>query len=123
MKDSMIAHGCGYKLGSVSSLSEEKRIQFDEEDDRVCDIAEPTRCQEPIPTKTRFQVESFHKTPVPLSVWQRLDQSPQSKVQFTRAIASSWDPKKERKLAGPSLLETAAVAANFCNCFRQRFRD
>lgn len=42
-----------------------------------------------------------------------LDQSPHSKVQLTRAIASSRDSKQEGKLAGPSLLGTAAVAAKF----------
>ena len=139
MERSTVVTGCRYEMGGVSSLSQEKRIQLDEENYKVSDVAEPMRCQEEtlslpkwqevadvktdcsgtkesIPTimgkgKTRFQVESFHETPVPLPVWQRLDQLPQSKVQLTRAIASSWDFTREEKLAGPTLLGTAAVAA------------
>lgn len=96
MERSTVVTGCRYEMGGVSSLSQEKRIHLNEEKDRVSDIAEPMRCQEEtlslpkwqevadvkadcsgtkefIPTKmgkgkNRFQVESFHETPVPLPV-------------------------------------------------------
>ncbi len=53
------------------------------------------------------------ETLVPLPIWQRLDQPPQSKVQLARAIVSSWDFKREKKLAGPNLVGIAAVATKF----------
>lgn len=73
MKDSMIAHRCGYKLGGWSFLSKKKRILFDKGDDRVCDIAKPTRYQESIPIKTRFKEVLFYKTLILVLVWQYLD--------------------------------------------------
>lgn len=39
MKNSVIVHGCRYKLGDVSFLSKEKHIQFNKKDDKICDIA------------------------------------------------------------------------------------
>ncbi len=62
---------------------------------------------------TRFQTEPCVENPVPLPRWQRLDRSPQSKVQPARAIASSWDFKREEKSAGPKIVGRAAVATKF----------
>lgn len=44
-------------------------------------------------------------------MWQCLDQSPQSKIQLTQAIVSSWSIKKAS--AGPNPIKIAAVAAKF----------
>ena len=116
MEDSTI-RGDRYGMSGALPPSQEKRVQL-EEDNGFYDIAEPRHYQkkthllprpqaaakiqgdcfvikETIPIKkredkTRFQVGSFFETPVPLPMWQRLGQSPQSKVQLARAIVSSW---------------------------------
>lgn len=82
IKDNVIVYGYGYKLGGISSLNKEKRIKFDRKDDKICDITKPTYSQEPIFTKTWFQVESFYKIPIFLLVQQCFDRLPQLKVQF-----------------------------------------
>lgn len=101
--------------------SQKKRVQLEEEDNGIYDIAEPRHYQKKTPLlprpqaaakiqgdcfvtketipiemregKERFQVRSFFETPVPLPMWQRLGQSPQSKVQLARATVSSWSTK------------------------------
>lgn len=54
MKNSVIVHGCRYKLGGVSFLSKEKHIQFDKEDDKIFDIAKLICYQKLILTKTQL---------------------------------------------------------------------
>lgn len=63
--------------------------------------------------KDRVQVGPFLETPVPLPMWQCLDQSPQLKVQFAWAIVSSWSTKRGGKSAAPNRVGTSAVAAKF----------
>ena len=141
IEDSTIVIGGRYGMSGALPPSQEKRVQFEEEDDGVYDIPEPRHYQketlpptrpqeaaknqdnwsatkETIPIKMaegkeHFQVGSFLETPVTLPIWQRLDLSPQLKVQLAQAIASSWFIKRGKKSAGPNLLGTAAVAAKF----------
>lgn len=69
MKNSIIVHDYEYKLGNASSLSKKKRIQFDEENNRVFNIAKLTCCQKFISTKIQFQIKSFYEISVLLPVW------------------------------------------------------
>lgn len=108
-------------MARATSKPKKKRVQLEEEDNGIYDIAEPSHYQKKTPLlprpqaaakiqgdcfvtketipieiregKERFQVGSFFETPVPLPMWQRLGQSPQSKVQLARAIVSSWSTK------------------------------
>lgn len=136
MEDSATVIGDKYGMSGVLTPSQDKRVQFEEEDDGVYDISEPGHSQKetPLPRpqeaaktkvdcsvpkdtipiemregKNRFQVGSFLETPVPLPMWQCLDQSPQSKVQVAQAIALSWDLEREKKPAGPKLVGTAFI--------------
>lgn len=134
MEDSATVIGDKYGMSGALTPSQDKRVQFEEEYDGVYDISEPRHSQKetPLPRpqeaakttvdcsvtkdtipiemregKNRFQVGSFLETPVPLPMWQRLNQSPQSKVQVAQAIALSWDFEREKKPAGPKLVGTA----------------
>ena len=139
-EDSATVNGNYYGMSGAIPASQEKRVQFEEDDDDgVYDIAEPRYYQKKTPPpprpqeaakiqadcsvtketipiemregKNRFQVGTFLETPFPLPIWQRLDQSPQSKVQFARTIVSSWSTKGGS--IGPNPVGTAAVATKF----------
>ena len=113
-----------YEMGDALPPRQEKQTQLDEEDDGVYDIPESRHYQKkkpPLPRPQqadevqddRFQTEPFLENSVSLPIWQRLDQSPQSKVQLAQAIASSWLPKRKERPARPNPVGTAAVAAKF----------
>lgn len=46
MEHSKVITGCRYEMGDIFSLGQEKCIQFDKENYRIFDIAEPMCCQE-----------------------------------------------------------------------------
>lgn len=132
VEDSATVRGNSYSMRGALPPGQGKRVQFDDQDDGVHDRPTPQYHQRKTPSpprpqgnqddravipikiaegKERFQAGAFFETPVPLPMWQRLDQSSQSKVQLARAIVSSWSTTRES--AGPNPGGTAAVAAKF----------
>lgn len=138
MEDSAIVISDKYGMSCALNPSQDQRVQFGGGGDGVYDIPDPRQyqkkisrpqhankvqddqsvTQETIPikmtkNKNSFQTGPFLETPISLLIRHRLDQSPQSEVQLARAIASSWDFKREEKSAGPNLVRAAAVASKF----------
>ncbi len=141
MKDSVTVRGDSHVMRSVLHPREEKKVRFENQDDKVHDRPTPRYYQQRTPPpphlqdiakmesdqlvsnetipirmaegKNRFQVGAFLDTPVTVPIRQLLDRSPQLKVQLACAIASSHPTKREKKSTEPNSVETAEAASKF----------
>ena len=113
MGDSATARGNSYGLRGALYPGQDQHIQFEKQDDGAHDQLPslPRPQQADKVQNDRFQTEPFVEIPAPDPIWQRLDQSPQSKLQLGRAIASSLSI--EKRSAGPNPAGTAAIVAKF----------
>ena len=112
MEDSVTVRGNSYRLrGALYPGQDQEEKRDGGAHDQPPSLPRPQQADKV--QDDRFQTEPCVENPVPLPRWQRLDRSPQSKVQPARAIASSWDFKREEKSAGPKIVGTAAVATKF----------
>lgn len=121
MENSAAAKDDSHGLSDALYPGQDKHIQLEEQDDGAHIHSVFQQNQKRAPSLLRpeqvdkvqddcFQPDLFLETPV-LSMWQCLDQSPQSKVKLHRAIASPWDFTTQEKSVGPNPAETVAVAA------------
>ncbi|MCJ1349322.1 hypothetical protein MMC31_007558 [Peltigera leucophlebia] len=113
INDTATIRGDSYSMRGALSPGQDRRVQFVDQDDGVHDQPTPQHYQKNIPPlsrpqeaaeiqddravtketipikmaegKDRFQGGSFLETVVPLPMWQRLDQSPQPKVQLLKS--------------------------------------
>ena len=86
MEGSTTIRADSHGMKSALHPGQDRQVQFEDQDDGVYDR----------PTPQHYQRKTS-----------------QSKVQLTQAIVSSWGFKGEKKLAGPKLIGTVALASKF----------